>query len=295
MTSDLERSSLSFAGCVAVVTGAGRGLGRQYALDLAAAGAAVVVNARHEDAAGHVVAEIEAAGGRAVPAVCDAREGEGIVAAAVEAFGRLDVLVANAGAVRDRTFRKLGDQDWNEVLDVHLGGAYRLCAAAWPHLTGQGSGSIVLTTSGAGLHGNFGQANYAAAKGGIISLAKTLATEGARYGVRVNAIAPMAATDMTREVFGTGGPLSQLLADQVSPYVLALAHRNCPLTGQVVEAGGGWASVLRWERSAGIRLPAHFTPADVAARWNDITDFGRGSDHPATTRDSLDAACDNSR
>jgi hypothetical protein len=105
----------------------------------------------------------------------------------------------------------------------------------------------------------------------------------------------MAATDMTRGVFGTDGPLAELLADQVSPYVVALAHRSCPLTGHVVEAGGGWASALRWERSAGIRLPAHFTSADVAERWKDITDFERGSDHPATTRDSLDAACDQDR
>ncbi|MFE9322374.1 SDR family NAD(P)-dependent oxidoreductase [Nocardia sp. NPDC052278] len=146
------------------------------------------------------------------------------------------------------------------------------------------------THSGAGLHGNIGQVNYAAAKGGIISLAKSLAFEGKRYGIRVNAVAPMALTDMTVDVFDDG-PLTQLGTDAVSPYVLALAHDSCPLSGEVIETGGGWAATVRWERAAGVRLPSGATSADVAARWNRTTDYGVGSDTPWIT-DSLRAACD---
>jgi 3-hydroxyacyl-CoA dehydrogenase/3a,7a,12a-trihydroxy-5b-cholest-24-enoyl-CoA hydratase len=279
---------LDFGGASVIVTGAGRGLGRRYALDLAAAGASVVVNARREDAAGDVVAEIRDAGGVAVAAVCDARDGDHMVEVARSEFGRVDALVVNAGSVRDSSFRNMSDDMWDQVIDVHLGGARRCASAVWPLMTGQGSGSIVFTTSGAGLHGNFGQANYAAAKGGIIALAKTLAIEGRRYAVRVNAVAPMALTDMTEGVFE--GPLLELTPEQVAPFVVALAHRSCPLTGQVLETGGGWAAVLRWERSPGVRLPGAFTPGQVAEAWAVIADFGSGSDHPATTADSLHGA-----
>lgn len=288
-----EEPALSFAGRTAIVTGAGRGLGRSYALDLAAAGASVVVNARKEVAAAEVVAQIRAAGGTAAAAVCDARDGGAMVDVALTEFGRVDVLVVNAGAVRDSTFRKMTDETWDEVLDVHLGGARRCAAAVWPLMIEQGAGSIVLTTSGAGMHGNFGQANYSAAKGGVIALAKTLAIEGARYGVRANVVAPMAMTDMTRGLFE--GALTRLTPEQVSPLVVALAHESCPLTGQVLEAGGGWAGLLRWERSRGVRLPAGFTPEAVTAHWNAIADFRTGSDFPVSTRDSLDAAVDTDR
>ncbi|RZT84986.1 NAD(P)-dependent dehydrogenase (short-subunit alcohol dehydrogenase family) [Pseudonocardia sediminis] len=283
--------TLDFTGQVVIVTGAGRGLGRRYALDLGAAGARVVVHARRSDAAGGVVTAIRAAGGEAVAAVADARDGEVLASVALREFGRLDALLCNAGITRDRSFARTTPEDWAEVLDVHLGGAYAACAAVWPHLTGQGSGAIVLTTSGAGLHGNFGQAGYAAAKAGVIGLAKSLAIEGERKGVRVNAVAPMALTDMTRDVFGDGPP-STLAPEAVSPVVLALAHPSCPLTGEVVETGGGWASLLRWERSAGVRFPAgELSPGSVAARWPDIARFDRTADHPRTTADSLAAAC----
>ena len=279
-----------FNDLVVVVTGAGAGLGRQYALDFASSGAVVVVNARRAEAAHAVVTAIENAGGKALPAVADAREGAKIVGAAIEACGRVDALVVNAGVVQDRTFTRMSATEWSGVVDVHLGGAYSATAAAWPHMVAQGRGRIVLTTSGAGLHGNFGQANYAAAKAGIIGLAKTLAIEGARYGIGVNAVAPMAHTGMTHDVFNDD-LRDGLPAAAVSPFVLALAHPACPRTGAVLETGGGWAAELRWERAAGLRLhPAGLTAEAVLARFDELSDFAGGADHPTTTADSLGAA-----
>ncbi|TCK21140.1 SDR family NAD(P)-dependent oxidoreductase [Pseudonocardia endophytica] len=267
----------SFADRVVVVTGAGRGLGRRYALDLGATGARVVVHARRTGAADAVVEEIRGAGGQAVPAVAEVRDGDAIAGAALDAWGRIDALVVNAGGVRDRTFARMTREEFDDVVDVHLGGAYAACSAVWPHLD-DGS-AIVLTTSGAGMHGNFGQANYAAAKAGVIGLAKSLAIEGRRRGIRVNAVAPMALTDMTRDVFGSS-PAAALTPEAVSPVVLGLAHPSCPLTGEVVETGGGWASVLRWERSAG----------STRIDWDAVSRFGADADHPATTADCLSAA-----
>ncbi|MEV5303452.1 SDR family NAD(P)-dependent oxidoreductase [Amycolatopsis methanolica] len=273
-----------------VVTGAGRGLGRRYALDFAAAGAFVVVHARRADAAREVVAEIGHRGGHAVPVVADARDGAAIVAGALAEGGRIDALVVNAGAVRDRSFGRMTADEWHEVVDVHLGGAYAVTAAAWPHLCTQRYGRIVLTTSGAGMHGNFGQANYAAAKAGIIALAKTLAIEGARFGIGVNAVAPMAHTGMTDGVFDDD-LRAGLPAESVSPFVLALAHPACTRGGAVLETGGGWAAELRWERAAGVRFDTGtLTPAAVLADLERLGDFTTGSTHPATTADCLDVA-----
>ncbi|OLM15628.1 3-oxoacyl-[acyl-carrier protein] reductase [Pseudonocardia sp. Ae505_Ps2] len=283
------------AGTVALVTGAGRGLGAEYATALAAAGATVAVHARTARAAGAVADRIRDAGGRAHPVVGDARDGRALVGDCVAALGRLDVLVVNAGGLRDRGVSRLTDDDFDEVVDVHLRGSWTACSAAWPHLRERG-GAIVLTTSGAGLHGNPGQAAYAAAKAGVVGLARTLAAEGSRHGIRVNAVAPMALTSMTAEVF-RDRPAQALRAADVAPVVVALALPSCPLTGEVVETGGGWASVLRWERSEGVRFTRPDGPppavADVAAHWGGITDLvGRPSDRPTTTADSLAAACD---
>lgn len=281
---------LSFDGDVVAVTGAGSGLGRHYALDLAAAGARVVVHARRESAAHEVTAEIQAAGGDAVASVGDSGDGEQIVRSALHAFGRVDALVVNAGGVLDRTFQRMSEPEWSEVLTVHLEGARRCAAAVWPMMLEQGSGRLLFTTSGAGLHGNLGQANYAAAKAGIIGLTKTLAIEGTRYGVTANAVAPMAHTPMTQDIFDVD-LRDGLRPEQVSAVVVALVHSSCPLTGAVVETGGGWVSALRWERSAGVRFePDAVSPDAVAARWDEIVRFGADADHPSTTADALNAA-----
>lgn len=288
-------AELDFQDLVVVVTGAGAGLGRRYAMDFAAAGARVVVHARRTAVAQQVVDEITAAGGSAVPVVADAREGATIVSAALESYGRIDALVVNAGQVRDRTFSRMSEEDWHEVVDVHLGGAYAATAAAWPHMVRQEAGRIVLTTSGAGLHGNFGQANYSAAKAGIIGLAKALAIEGRRHGVLVNAVAPMAHTGMTDRVFDDR-LRAGLPAAAVSPFVLALAHPANTRTGVVLETGGGWAAELRWQRSAGVRFADdELSPAAILEQWPRIADFDEGADYPASTTDSLDAALDRNR
>ncbi|MET8053243.1 MULTISPECIES: SDR family NAD(P)-dependent oxidoreductase [unclassified Streptosporangium] len=282
--------ALDFHDLVVVVTGAGAGLGRQYALDFAAAGARVVVNARRAEVAKELVDRIETAGGTATTAVTDARNGAAIVDTAIDTYGRIDALVVNAGHVRDRTFGRMSEEEWTEIVDVHLGGAYTATAAAWPHMVRQGHGRIVLTTSSAGLHGNLGQANYAAAKAAIIGLAKALAIEGQRHGVLVNAIAPMAHTDMTDRVFDDE-LRAGLPAASVSPFVLALAHPVSTTTGSVIETGGGWAAEMRWQRSAGVRFAAaELTPAAVLERWPAIADFTTGADYPASTSDSLATA-----
>lgn len=278
-----------FEGLAVVVAGGGAGLGRRYALDLAAAGAQVFVAGRSKNVEG-VAEEIRASGGVAAAYVGDVRDAEPFIEEALSRFGRLDALIVNAGVVRDRTFAKTTLADWDEVLSVHLDGARACAAAAWPHFLARESGRIVLTTSGAGLHGNVGQAGYSAAKAALVGFARSLALEGSRYNVRVNAVAPMALTGMTEAIFSPE-LATALTPEGVSPYVLALAHPSCRETGAVIEVGGGWASKLRWERSAGLRLGPHELDArTVLRRWDEVIDFSRGSDNPATTADALRAA-----
>ena len=197
---------IRFDGRVAIVTGAGGGLGRVYALLLAARGAKVVVNdlggslvgsGSDRRAAERVVDEIRAAGGEAIPDAHSVVDGAAIVATAMAAYGRVDVLVANAGILRDASFANMSDTDWETVLDVHLRGTHRCVRAAWSAMREARYGRIVVVTSSSGLYGNFGQANYAAAKMGIVGLCNTLAKEGAPRGIMVNAVAPIAASRMT--------------------------------------------------------------------------------------------------
>lgn len=223
---------------VAVVTGAGGGLGRSHALALATQGLAVVVNDVADPQP--VVEEVIAAGGTAVgvkEGVDTWDGGAAIVAAAVEVFGRLDVVVNNAGILRDKTFAKLTPDMVRDVLAVHLEGAFHVTQAAWPHLRKRG-GSVVMTASGSGLYGNFGQANYGAAKMGLVGLTRVLALEGARSGVRVNAIAPLARSRMTEDVM-PAEVLERLAPEWVSPLVTWLASEGCTETGHIYSVGGG--------------------------------------------------------
>lgn len=272
-----------FAGLTVAVTGAGRGLGRQYCSDLSAQGANVVAFGRR----GNVEATAREIGGRTV-AVVGTRPAD-MVARAVADFGGLDGLVVNAGGVRDRSFARMTPSEWREVIDAHLEDAQAAVAAAWPQMIAQRRGRIVLTTSGAGLHGNFGQANYAAAKAAIIGFTKSLAREGARHNVFVNAVAPMAITDMTASVF-TPALTEALRPELVSPFVLALCHPTSQENGAVIETGGGWASAVRWQRSCGARFAGALTPSAVLARWADITDFSIDADVPQGIEDCLAAA-----
>ena len=235
---------LTFDGEVAIVTGAGRGLGRCHALELAGRGARIVVNDLDE-AAEQVVDEIRAAGGRAVAnhdSVTTAEGGERIVRQALEEFGSLAIVVNNAGILRDKAFHNLTPDVIEPVLLVHLTGAFNVTIAAWRHLRTAGYGRVVNTTSASGLFGNFGQANYGAAKAGLVGLTRSLAVEGRKVGISVNAISPMASTRMTQDLLGENGEL--LAPEQVSPVVAFLCHRDCRITGQVLSVVGGHVSAV---------------------------------------------------
>jgi NAD(P)-dependent dehydrogenase (short-subunit alcohol dehydrogenase family) len=269
---------------VIVVTGAGGGLGREYALLLARSGARVVVNdlggARDGSGSGQgmadgVVAEIRTDGGEAVASYDTVATHEGaaaIVATALESFGRLDGVISNAGILRDRAFHKMSAADWDAVLDVHLSGTFHVTRAAWPHLREQRHGRVVVATSTSGIYGNFGQANYGAAKAGLIGLVNTLAIEGRKYGIGVNAVAPMAATRMTQDV-APPEMLKKLPPAQVAPVVAYLLSDECTDTGMVLVAGGGQVHRLQYFRSKGVDFGDTPTVSDVGRRWAEITDM----------------------
>jgi NAD(P)-dependent dehydrogenase (short-subunit alcohol dehydrogenase family) len=245
-------SALKFDERVAVITGAGGGLGRAHALELARRGARIVVNdlggtvngeaisGVTTSAAQAVVDEITALGGTAIAnhdSVATTAGGHAIVQAAVEAFGRLDILVNNAGILRDKAFHKMDALMIDAVIDVHLKGALFTSQPAFALMRAQGYGRIVNTSSASGLFGNFGQANYGAAKAGIAGLTRVLAIEGANFGIKVNAIAPIAATRMTAGILGD--LTSRVGPDSVSPVVAYLAHEDCAVSGNVYSVAGG--------------------------------------------------------
>jgi NAD(P)-dependent dehydrogenase (short-subunit alcohol dehydrogenase family) len=274
--------AINFEGRVAIVTGAGGGLGRAYALELARRGAKVVVNdlggARDGtgggDAAGRVAAEIEQAGGTALAnraSVTDGREVEAMVAAARAAFGRVDILINNAGILRDKSFAKMDMADFRTVLDVHLTGSAHCTKAVWEPMREQGYGRILMTTSSTGLYGNFGQANYGAAKLGLVGLMKTLALEGAKYDVRVNAIAPTAATRMTEDLFPPD-MLELFRPELVAPAALFLVSDEAP-TGAILGAGAGVVQAAFITLTRGVALPdGDRSPEAVAAAWERIVE-----------------------
>ena len=278
-------------GRVAIVTGAGGGLGRAHALALAARGAAVVVNdlgaardgaGASESPARRVVAEIEAAGGRAIADASDIATPDGaqaLAGAAMDAFGRIDALVNNAGFLRDKSLAKMDPGDFEAVLRVHLTGSALMARAVWPAMQQQGGGRIVMTTSAAGLYGNFGQSNYGAAKLGAVGLMHTLRLEGARHDIRVNTIAPVAATRMTE---GTIPPeiVAATPPELVSPAVVLLCAQDCPLDGAIVVAGGGYFALARMVETQGIALPPESaTPEALAAALPRIGDFTTAQGH----------------
>ena len=274
--------TIRFDGRVAIVTGAGGGLGRAYALELARRGAKVVVNdlgvardgSGSSDAAERVVEEIRAAGGTALAngaSVTDAGQVEAMVAAAREAWGGVHVLINNAGILKDKSFAKMGLDDFRAVVEVHLTGSAVCTKAVWETMRDQGYGRILMTSSSTGLYGNFGQANYGAAKAGLVGLARTLALEGARYDIRVNTIAPTAATRMTEELFPPE-LLARFRPELVAPAALFLVSEEAP-TGQIVGAGAGVIQAAYVTLTPGVVLPeGEQTPEGVAARWAAIAD-----------------------
>ncbi len=269
---------------VIVVTGAGGGLGREYALTLAREGASVVVNdlggARDGTGAGsamadEVVKEIRDAGGRAVANYDSVAEPEGaanIIKTAVDEFGKVDGVVSNAGILRDGTFHKMEFGSWDAVLKVHLYGGYNVIRAAWPHFRENGFGRVVVATSTSGLFGNFGQANYGAAKMGLVGLINTLAQEGAKYNVKANAVAPIAATRMTQDILPPE-VFEKLTPEYVAPVVAYLCTEEVPDTASVFIVGGGKVQRAALFQNTGVTFSELPSVDDVAGRWGEITDL----------------------
>ena len=272
--------TIDFNGQVAIVTGAGAGLGRAYALELARRDARVVVNdvggtrdgTGASDAAERVVEEIRAAGGTAMAhggSVTDFPQIEDLVAQAKAAWGSVDILINNAGILRDKTFRNMTPADFEAVVNVHLIGSAFASKACWDTMCDQGHGRILFTTSSSGLFGNFGQSNYAAAKAGLVGLARTLYLEGAKHDIRVNCIAPLAATRMTEDIYPEQ-VLEAFRPENVVPAALYLVSRNAPSNAIIGAAAGGFhASWITMNRPV-ILPPDERTVEGFARHWDEI-------------------------
>ena len=278
--------TIRFDGRVAIVTGAGNGLGRAHALGLARYGAKVVVNdfggardgtGSSMTAAEAVVEEIRKAGGEAMADGADVSDFEQVtamVAKATEKWGSVDIMCANAGILRDKSFAKMEVADFAKVLNVHLTGTFYCCKAVWEGMRARNYGRIVLTTSSSGLYGNFGQANYGAAKSGMVGLMNVLAEEGRKTDIRVNIISPTAATRMTEELLPKQA-LDLMRPDAITPAVLFLLGENAP-TRTIMGAGAGSFAVIKVLESEGINLPRNeWTPDAIAAHFNEIADMSK--------------------
>ncbi|KAM9821771.1 peroxisomal multifunctional enzyme type 2 [Syngnathus typhle] len=289
--------SLSFEGRVVLVTGAGGGLGKEYALAFAERGASVVVNDLGADtkgggkssaAADKVVDEIKAKGGKAVANYDSVEDGEKLVQAALDAFGRIDIVVNNAGILRDRSFVRTSDLDWDLIHRVHLRGSFLVTRAAWNHMKEQKFGRIIMTASAAGIYGNFGQANYSAAKLGLLGLSNTLAIEGRKYNIHCNTIAPVAGSRLTETVMPPD-LVAALKPEYVAPMVLWLCHEQCQENGGLFEVGAGWIGKLRWERTQGCitrQSNQPMTPEAVRDQWDKVCDF-TDAIKPTSVQESL--------
>jgi len=289
-------SDLRFDGKVAIVTGAGGGLGRSHALLLASRGAKVVVNdlggsftgeGKSGTAADKVVAEIKEKGGEAVANYNSVEDGDQIVKTAIDTWGKIDIVVNNAGILRDVSFAKMSQADWDLVYKVHVLGTFKVTHAAWAYMRDAGYGRIINTSSAAGIYGNFGQANYSMAKLGIHGFTQTLAAEGKKRNIVVNTIAPIAGSRMTETVLPKE-LLEALKPEYVSALVAKLAHEGTEDSGGLYEVGGGFYAKLRWERAKGktFRLGRNITPEDIDTAWKTIADF-KDADHPGGVAESM--------
>lgn len=276
--------SIRFDGRVAVITGAGGGLGRAHALLLAERGATVVINdlggsvdgmGGNAAAAQQVVRDIEAVGGRALANyenIATPTGAQRLMDAAMQAFGRVDVLINNAGILRDKTLHKMDPADFEAVVRVHLLGSAWCSRAVMPVMQQQQYGRIVMTTSAAGLYGNFGQSNYGAAKLGVVGLMNTLKHEGAKFGIRVNTVAPVALTRMTEGV-PLGTLMDQATPERVVAGVAFLASEVCDFSGKILSCGAGYFSTVRIVEGRGIHAPNDdLSPEFVATHWGQISD-----------------------
>lgn len=290
-------SEIRFDGKTAIVTGAGGGLGRCHALELARRGANVVVNdlggsvdgmGGNSEAAEKVVAEIEAMGGKAIAngsSVADDAGVQKMIDDTMSAFGRIDIIIANAGILRDKSFSKITMEDFDLITDVHLMGSVKPFKAAWEIMKEQQYGRLVVTTSSTGLYGNFGQTNYGAAKLGLVGLMNSLKQEGAKYNIKVNAVCPVAATRMTESLMPQA-MLDALKPEYVTPGVMNLVKEDAP-TGMVLSCAAGAFSMaqIRETKGAYVGVGDALTAEAVAAKWDEITDtttmtpFDNGGGH----------------
>jgi 3-hydroxyacyl-CoA dehydrogenase/3a,7a,12a-trihydroxy-5b-cholest-24-enoyl-CoA hydratase len=266
---------LRFDGRVAIVTGAGQGLGRSHALLLASR------------------EEIKQAGGEAVANYDSVEDGDAIVRTAMDAWGRVDIVINNAGILRDKSFKNMTDADWDIIFRVHNYGAYKVTKAAWPIMNEQGYGRVLFTTSSAGIYGNFGQTNYGSAKLSLVGFANTLSLEGQRKNVLVNTIAPFAASRLTEGLLPPA-VFDSLKPEYVSPIVAYLCSEDSDTTGGVYEVGGGFYSSLRWERTKGklFRLGRDVSPDDIQSSWKQINDFSE-VEHIGSVMESLGPIIEN--
>jgi NAD(P)-dependent dehydrogenase (short-subunit alcohol dehydrogenase family) len=276
-------ADIRFDGKVAIVTGAGGGLGRQHALELARRGAKVVVNdlggsvdgsGGSSAAAQAVVAEIKAAGGEAMADGASVTDDAGVanmVKAAMDAWGRIDILIANAGILRDKSFSKMELADFQVVMDVHLMGTVKPTKAVWEIMKAQNYGRIVVTTSSTGLYGNFGQANYGAAKLSLVGFMNTIKLEGQKNNVHINAIAPVAATRMTENILPPQ-IADRLKPEYVTPGVVYLVSEEAP-TGVILTAGAGSFAMAHMCETPGVYLgEGGLSVEEVRDNWAKITD-----------------------
>jgi NAD(P)-dependent dehydrogenase (short-subunit alcohol dehydrogenase family) len=273
--------SVNYQGQVAIVTGAGAGLGRSHALALAARGAKVVVNDLGSKdgflSVGSlaVVAEIEAAGGEAIANganVANMSQVEAMVAQTIEKWGRVDILVNNAGILRDKSFGNMPIEDFQLVVDVHLMGSANCTKAVWNIMKEQGYGRIVMTTSSSGLYGNFGQANYGAAKMGVVGLMNTLCIEGDKYGIKVNCLSPTANTAMTEDLIKDQRVLDMMTVDSVTAGLLALVAKDSPNRAILGCGAGGYARAVIKETNGIYLSPEQQTPENILAKWDELQD-----------------------
>ncbi|KAF8374186.1 hypothetical protein PRIPAC_80615 [Pristionchus pacificus] len=269
--------SLRFDDRVAIVTGAGGGLGRTYALELARRGCKVVVNDLGGDGHGssgtsamadQVVGEIRGFGGEAVANYDSVENGESIVKTAIDKWGRIDIVINNAGILRDVTFVNMKEIDWDLIFKVHVKGAYAVTKAAWPYMRDQKYGRIVVTSSNSAVYGNFGQVNYSAAKHALIGFSNSLAQEGAKYNILSNALLPTAVSRMSKSVM-SDAMASMFLPEHVTPLVLYMVHEKFVDTGKLFEAGAQWYGTVHYYGNKGKVLP-EATVEDVRNNWNDI-------------------------
>ncbi|GMS94155.1 hypothetical protein PENTCL1PPCAC_16330, partial [Pristionchus entomophagus] len=274
--------ALRFDNRVAIVTGAGGGLGRTYALELARRRCKVVVNDlggdRHGSAGStsmsdKVVGEIKAAGGQAVANYNSVEEGEKIVKTAINAWGRLDIVINNAGILRDTSFVNMKEVDWDLIFKVHVKGAYSVTKAAWPYMRDQKYGRVAVTTSNAAIYGNFGQVNYSAAKHALIGFSKSLAIEGAKHNILCNAVAPTAGSRLTQTVL-PDFMIEVLKPEYVTPLVLYMVHEKFMDSGKLFEAGAQWYGTHQYYRGEGKMIP-NATVENIRDNWAQISSMDK--------------------